>query len=224
MAAERNLDPEITRAVEDTQTRLRDERSTLGDLPRENAELRTRLEELQAERELLHRELEGLCQGRPAHLPRLPEVLMAPFEVQTRGHGWRRLLRDFLPAMVLTGCVLLMPWDGKTLVLGGIVLLGTLVMGGFMLAAWRRRPKWRFGESTIEMSGEDALAVPLPYSEVLDAEARVTPSQRKRGVGSVVVKCGPGSVDPVGKTLTLKNVPEPERLAEWLHERRARPG
>jgi hypothetical protein len=216
-------DPEVLQALEAVQQALRDERSALGTLPQEHAELGARLEALQQEREQLHRELEDLRQGRPSHFPRLPEVLAPPFDIRSGMYTPRRLLRELMPSVMLVGCLLFMPWDEeKTHFLAVVIMVGSLVMSGFALTAWRQRPRWRFGERAMEIRGEDAPAYPVPYSEVLDAEAHVTPSQRKRGVGNVVVKCAPGTGELTGKTLTLKSVPEPERLARWLHDRRGR--
>ena len=53
MPGERQADPEILQALDEVQRALRDERSALGTLPREHAELGARLEELQQERERL---------------------------------------------------------------------------------------------------------------------------------------------------------------------------
>lgn len=225
MPAERHADPEVTQALESVEASLHEEQSALGILPQEHAALQARLEQLQTERAQLRQELEDSRRGRPTHFPRLPEGLTAPFEVQPRTHSARLLLRDLLPALTLVGCVLLMPWDySKGWFVAGIFLLGTLVTAGFMLVGWLRRPKWRFGETTIEMFGKDAPPLPLPYSQVLDVEAHVTPSQRKRGVGNVVVvQDGPSLIDIAVRRMTLKNVPEPERLAAWLRDRCSQP-
>jgi hypothetical protein len=218
MAGERQADPEVLQALQEVQQALRQEQLALGSLPREHAELSARLEQLQLEREQLHRELEALRQGRPSHFPRLLETLTPPFEVRSLTHTWRRLLRDLMPAVMLASYLLFLPMNTRTRLYAGLILLGALVLGGAVLASWRRRPKWRFGEQALSAPSGAPAARLVPYAKVLGVEARISPSQHKRGVGDVVVKCAPASWELAERTLTLKNVPEPERLARWLRD------
>jgi hypothetical protein len=57
------------------------------------------------------------------------------------------------------------------------------------------------------------------YTDVVEVEAYSSKGQRLRGVGSVGVTYK--AVMGEEKLLTLKDVPEPERLAEWLQSKRS---
>ncbi len=220
MAPERIADPEITQALEEIEDTLRAERRALGPLPGENAGLQARLERLKGERDRLQGELEELRTGRARNLPRLPEVLVPPFKVRSPVPA-RRLLRAALPSLALLGVLFIFLKDLSRA--GQRIFL--LVMGGFLLvrlfALWGGRSWWNFSEVGIEGGGKEAGEPRVPYSKITGVKVDATPSQRRRGVGTVQVTYEEELGGRVEKNLTLKDVPEPERLASWIQAKRS---
>lgn len=220
MSAERYVDPEVTQALERLQTELRAEQRELQALPEENARLRERLERLQAERDQLRGALEAVKQGLPANLPRLPEVLTPSFEVRSRG-PLRRQVRDVV-SMLLVGVLLLTLPAVLELWPSAFMYLFVVVLETWRhFKSWRDRPRWYFTESGIERGGREALQPDVAYARVLDAEAQASKPQRRRGVGTVRVKYRAQAGKPEEEVLVLQDVPEPERLAEWIRSKRS---
>jgi hypothetical protein len=218
MSAERFVDPEVTQAVEEIEDALRTERRALGPLPGENAELREKIERLTTERDQLRSDLEGLRQGRAKGLPRLPEALAPPLRVVPYV-PMRRRLREALPLLTPLG-VLVLFGRGQ---LGAWVLILALVAVAWVVArvvdVSRSRPWWGLKEDGFEAGGKGETSF-VRYSEISSVEVQVTASQRRRGVGTVHVKCELKGEERPLKFLTLKDVPEPERLAAWLQAKR----
>jgi hypothetical protein len=214
--AERQSDREIIQAIEEVQDALRLEHRALGSLPRETARLRERSEQLQAEREALHGELEALRQGKPKRSPRLPEHLVPPFEVRAQVPP-RRRLREAVPSLIAVGLLLWTPWDR---IFWPFAIVG-LAMAMAMLLVERSssRPRCRFEQTGIDLSSRDGRRS-VSYTNVLDAEVYISLSQHQRGVGTVVVTHKPLPGESEGTSITLKDVPEPERLAEWIRSMR----
>lgn len=217
MPAERDVEPDILQALEESQDALRAVQRTQGPLTQENARLRTRLEQLQAERDRLRLTLEGLRRERDPNAPRLPESLETPFEV--RGQALtRRRVRWFLPVPLFALLMLIWEWNQGPIYrafLSGVLLLVVVVQG--VMLAWRGEPLWRFEASSFEGGGREGTRGLVYYSDVVDVQVHVSPSQRRRGVGTVVVTRRLPWQATTGETcLLLKDVPEPERLAAWL--------
>jgi hypothetical protein len=103
-----------------------------------------------------------------------------------------------------------------------LVLL-LLVVAYQGLKYWRGRwlAPWRFETHGFEGGGRQGPQRLVSYSDVLNVEVYVSASQRRRGVGTLVVtyKAWPGT--PGQQCVQLKNVPEPERLAAWLQAKRS---
>jgi len=214
------MDPAIRQALAQTQEALRAEQRALEELPRERTWLRERLGQLEAEQGSLHHQLETLRQGQPREAPRLPDRL--PFEVRPRqGRGryfyWRRTLAVTLATGLL---VHLTRQSIANLSAGLLPLLVVLLLVLLIKRSFKGPPSWFFTEHSIGLPWSGLQRPRLSYSEVLEAEAHVSAAQRHRGVGTVVVLCKPTREHPAGKSFVLKNVPEPERLAEWIRWKR----
>jgi hypothetical protein len=219
MSAERFVDPEVSQAVEEIEDALRTERRALGSLPGDNAELRAKIERLTAEREGLRGELEGLRQGRAKGLPRLPEVLAPPFRVLPHV-SMRRRLREAMPFVTPLGVLAL--FGREQLGVWSLILLLAVLFWGVarVVDISRSRPSWLLKEDGLEATeaGETSF---VRYSELSDVEVQVSASQRRRGVGTLHVKGELKGEERPLKFLTLKDVPEPERLAAWLQQKRS---
>ncbi len=217
MTSERYVDPAVGQALEEVRDALRAERSSQEPLASQTAELRERAERLQAEREQLQSELEHLKQGRPRQLPRLPETLAVPFGVRpplTR----RRRVREALPLAMTLVLPLTLLWSQeagwpKLLLFVAVMLFVQVLM------IRERRVGWRFTEVGIESKDAEVQGGLVRYTDVSKVEAYSSRGQRLRGVGSVGVTYR--AVSGEEKLLTLKDVPEPERLAEWLEAKRS---
>jgi hypothetical protein len=211
------MDPAVGQALEEVRDALRAERNSQEPLSSENAELRARADRLQAERDELRSELEHLRQGRPRHVPRLPEELKAPFDVRPPV-TLRRRVRDALPLMMILTLPLAVVWSKKVTWVA-LVLFAAVMIAAQVLTLWIRRPRWRFMEAWIEAHEPDVPGGQVRYKDMLKVEAYSSKGQRLRGVGSVGVTYR--AVTGEEKLLTLKGVPEPERLAEWLQSKRS---
>ncbi|WP_224362422.1 hypothetical protein [Hyalangium versicolor] len=219
MSGERFIEPAVAQALESTRDELRVAQQALGALPRERAELRGRLKELQAEREKLLGELEGMKKG-PRKPPRLPGRLTTPFELRP-WFSRQRIDREVVPILLLIGTSVALARRERVLEAGFFTLILVLWMLNPVVERWRRRPRWHFGERALEENVEGVPPVFIAYADVLDAEVRVSYSQHRRGLGSVVVRCKPKRGEARGQSLTLRDVPEPERLAEWIRSKRS---
>lgn len=133
----------------------------------------------------------------------------------------RRQLRATLPSLMLLAVLII--------ILKGQVHLGlrifVFVAGVFVLARffglWRGSSWWSFSEAGIEGSGKEEGEARVPYSSITGVKVDATPSQRRLGVGTVQVTYEEGFGGPVERSLTLKDVPEPERLASWIQAKRS---
>jgi hypothetical protein len=217
VVSERYVDPAVGQALEEVRDALRAERSSQEPQASQNAELRERAGRLEAERDQLRGELERLREGRPGRVPRLPEVLQVPFEVRPVVM-LRRQVREALPMLMLV--VLALSIVGRKsgsgvaiIVFAGVMLLVQLLM------QWKGRSRWRFVEAGIEAKESEVQGGLVRYTDVLQVEAYSSRGQRLRGVGSVGVTFK--AVTGEEKVLTLKDVPEPERLAQWLESKRS---
>lgn len=219
MSAERFVEPAVVQALESVQEELRAERRTLEALPRENAELQARLAKLQEERVQLLGELEALKKGRPGKAPRLPERMEPPFELRPVS-SLQRVLRDVSPALIVLGLMSGLAWGQAMLqlVVFWMVMLPWMLKPA--LARRSKRSRWLFGESGLEEHVEGVQPVVVPYAEVLDVEVHTSFRQHRRGIGSVMIRCKLKSRGGQEQSLTLKDVPEPERLAEWIRSKR----
>lgn len=210
MAAERPVDPQLVQHVEAVRDELRAERRALEALPRENARLRSELEQLEARKKELQGELEALQRGQPVSIPKLPEVLSAPFDVNVR-HP-RGMLSKVMFVAIFAALFVVLP-HGLEKWRYVLPLWGLLAATSLAVTLFPHR--LRFGESDVKETGislqKDRLHV--RYAEIYDVQVLVTPSQRRRGVGTLVIRYG--FFPPEHQTL-LRNVPDPERLAEWL--------
>jgi hypothetical protein len=56
----------------------------------------------------------------------------------------------------------------------------------------------------------------VPYELVLDVRVQVSPHQYQRGTGTLRVLYRVSADEPAPRELVLPDVPEPERLAQWL--------
>ncbi|MDY7232314.1 PH domain-containing protein [Hyalangium rubrum] len=217
MSTERYVDPSVGQAVEEVRESLRSEQRALEPLPTENAELRAKLERLQTERERLRGELEGLRQGRAGgRVPRLPEALEPPFVVRSPVL-LRRQARESLPVLVVLTLLGSLAWSRQGSGLVILLLLLMVFMAIQFFAVWRGGARWRFGETGIEVDDKDVPEGRVRYADVVDAEVHVSRAQRRRGVGTVEVRYRAKNEE---RTLSLKDVPEPDRLAEWLDSKR----
>jgi hypothetical protein len=220
MAPERIASPEISQALEEAGDTLRAERRTLGPLAGENAALRERLERLEAERDQLQEELKGLRKGRSSNHARLPEVLVPPFRIRPPV-PMRRQLRTILPSMALLGLLFFILRDQAHAAQRVFVFcIGVfLLMRSFGL--WLGGAWWDFSKTGIRGGGKEAGDGLVPYSRITGIKVDTTPSQRRRGVGTVQVAYEEKPGGEMKMTLTLKDVPEPERLASWIQEKRS---
>jgi membrane protein YdbS with pleckstrin-like domain len=220
MAPERFADPEVTQALEELEDTLRTERRALGPLLGENVRLQAKLERLKARRDQLQEELQGLRTGRARNHPRLPEVLVPPFKVRP-AVPVRRQLRMALPSLALL-VVLFLILEGQSHVGQRIFVL---FAGIFVLLRFfgfvKGRSWWNFSKVGIRGGGKEADEAQVPYSRIIRVKVEATPSQRRRGVGTVQVTYEEQPGEGMERTLTLKDVPEPERLASWLREKRS---
>jgi hypothetical protein len=208
MPTERPQDPELLQALAEAKARVQEERAAQDGLARERARLQARVKALEAQRNRLHREMGYPGRTPPRRVPRLPARLEPPFTVHMASRR-RVALTEAFPWGVATGFIFSafdVLWAGAlTLVMG--VALG--------VREWNRSSYWKFTETRLEEHPDYLDAV--RYVDVREARVHATVAQRRHGIGDVVVKHGTAS-DP--RELTLWDVPEPERLAEWLRSKR----
>jgi hypothetical protein len=216
VTSERFVDPEVGQALEEVRDALRAERSSQEPLATENAELLARAERLQAEQEQLRGELEHLREGRPRHAPRLPEVLKAPFEVRPEV-TLRRRLREALPLLMLLVLPVALSRKNK-IIWAVLVVVASALFISQVLTHRRGRGQWRFTEDCLETQDPEVQGGLVLYRDMRSVEPYSSKGQRLRGVGSVGVKYR--AVTGEEKLLTLKDVAEPDRLAEWLEAKR----
>ncbi len=220
MSTERHEEPAVLQALEEVQEALRTEDHAQGPLSRENARLLARLEELQAERERLLYLVDEAGGGPSLSAPRLPESLEPPFVVQSQAFRYQ-LARQFLLMPVAVVFMLALGWNQgiKARVFCLALLLLVVAYQGVKFWWGRWRARWRFETHGFELGG---LGRFLSYSDVLDVGVHVSASQRRRGLGTLVVrfKTWPGTPGPL--CVQMKDVPEPERLAAWLQAKRSR--
>jgi hypothetical protein len=214
--SERYVDPAVAQALEEVRDALRAERSSQEPLSSETAELRARAARLQAERDQLRSELKHLRLGRPRHVPRLPGVLKVPFEVRPVV-TLRRKLREALPMLMLLVLPFALTRQNK-IIWTMLLVIASAVIFSQMSTRWTARARWRFTEEGLKTRDPGVQGGHVYYRDMLAAEAYSSRGQRLRGVGSVGVKYR--GVTGEEKLLTLKDVPEPERLAEWLEAKR----
>lgn len=213
MSNERDDESELHQALDLAFEDLRREEIAMLHLPEENERLRARLERLQ----------QGQGRFRDAATNRpiedesfLPEALKLPFSVQpSRSSALRR--RDVLALLVLGAVALALQWRYVGTGTPWLAALFAVISWMRLGRVWRTT-SWVFSLEGIEVwmpSNMMRLLGPIRYSQILDVEARVTSTQRQRGVGTVAVRYrldhGPGE-----QTITLENISEPERLAKWL--------
>lgn len=217
MAPERLAAPEITQALEELEDTLRAERRTLEPLQGENAGLRARLERLEAERDQLRGELEGLRRGQATSHPRLPAVLATPFTVRPRSPLLRQL-RESAPYLLVLAVPLLYAKNSTAKTIFLLIFGGSMLLRAFH--RWRGDSWWDFREAGIEGGGTER-GERVPYSSITGVTVDATPAQRRRGVGTVQVmyELQPGRGGE--RRLTLKDMPEPERLAAWIEAKRS---
>jgi hypothetical protein len=89
------------------------------------------------------------------------------------------------------------------------------------LVALLAPPRWRFEATAAKLAGVTAheqvkRVHHFSYRDIRDVKVLVTPSQERRGVGTLVISRSSVLDEPA----ILRNVPEPERLAEWLRSQR----
>ncbi|WP_225412664.1 hypothetical protein [Stigmatella hybrida] len=214
MPSERPVEPGIAQALERIQEDVRTGHRAMRTLTEENGRLRARLGQLQTEREQLSRTLQEVRQGQPLRRPRLPEVLAPPFEVRTQV-PLRRVFLSQLPLVLVTGALLTLPWDYRTGIMVVLCVLYAVVSVYPQLRRWFGSPSWRFTGSGLEDGGHSGLPAEIPYGQVVSATAEISPAQLRRGVGTVTVKFRPAPGAPED-FVSLLDVPEPERLAEWI--------
>lgn len=216
MASERYVDPAVGQALEEAREALRTEQASQGSLGSQNAQLRERAQRLEAERAQLRGELERLRQGRIGPMPRLPEVLATPFEVRPPVR-LRRHAREALPLLLLVALAVLplRSGTGKAWLFLGF---GVVFMMVQLLIYWHGRQPWRFEEEGIKARESQVPGNLLRYRDILGVEAYSSNRQRMQGLGNVTVRFM--ATTGQEKQLLLKDVPEPERLAEWLEARR----
>ncbi|ADO75170.1 hypothetical protein [Stigmatella aurantiaca] len=214
MPSEIHAEPEIARALERLQEERRTGQRELGTLTEENARLQARLGQLQTEREQWSRMLQEVRQGKPLRRPRLPEVLAPPFEVRTQV-PLRRVFLNQLPLVLVAGALLTLPWDFRTGFMLAFCVFYAVISVYPQLRHWFGRPSWRFTGTGLEDGGHSGLPAEIPYEQVVSATAEISPAQLRRGVGTVTVKFRPEPGAPED-FVSLLDVPEPERMAEWL--------
>lgn len=210
MSAERPVEPALVQRVEEVRDELLAEQRALEALPRERAQLQEQIARLELRRQELRGELEALRQEQPVKVPRLPEVLSAPFKVKVH----RRLSRQLLNLLFVAACLPLMfvgreglsAWPYVAWLWGIIAALG--------LTTILLPPRWRFEATSMKAVGVGEPRARLLYTEAYDIQVLVTPSQKRLGVGTVVLKR-----QTTGTLVLIRNVPEPERLAEWLRSK-----
>jgi hypothetical protein len=216
VSTERYVEPAVGQALEEVRESLRTERRAQEPLSRESAELRERAERLQAERDQLQGDLEHLRQGRTARVPRLPAVLTPPFEVRPPV-PLRRQVREALPMLMVATFPLSLAWSKKAAAPVIFLLILGMMVAQFLMH-WRARARWRFTQEGLEVKEPEVQGGLVRYPDVVQVEAYSSKGQRLRGVGSVGVTYK--GLMGEEKLLTLKDVPEPERLAEWLQSKR----
>jgi hypothetical protein len=214
MPSEHHRESGVAQALERIQEDVRKGQRTMSTLTEENAQLRARLGELQTEREQLNRTLQEVRQGKPLHRPRLPEALAPPFEVRTQV-PLRRVFLNQLPLLLIAGVLLTLPWEFRTGIMVVLCVLYALVSLYPQLRIWFVRPSWRLTGSGLEDGGRSGLPAEIPYEQVVSATAEISPAQLRRGVGTVTVRFRPEPGAP-DDFVSLLDVPEPERLAEWI--------
>jgi hypothetical protein len=217
MSTERHVDPEVLQALDSVYEELRTQELALQGMPAENERLRARLERLQQGRAQLR---QALRQGQSGQEPHLPPELEIPFYVRS-SLSQRRRQRDVLCLLVLGAFPLCLGWAHRGPGLITLFVALAAVSGVRLLKAWSQNRSWFFLEQGFEdwaMWNHRGPAIFVPYSQLIEATARVTPAQHRRGVGTVLVKYRPASGQPE-TWMTLENAPEPERLVKWLRSR-----
>ena len=214
MPDERPIEPAITQRVEEVRGELHTEQRALEPLPREKARLQEQLEQLQARKQDLQREVEALRKGPPVEHLQLPETLTAPFEVRVH-----RSLRG--PSLALLSIAALASAIIFTEGGPGFWRMAVAAFGfcaALLLVIALMRPRWRFEATRAKLVGISDQGGAVTYKEIIDVQVLVTPSQQRLGVGTVVVT-RQGAYEATRQVL-IRNVPEPDRLAEWLLSRR----
>jgi membrane protein YdbS with pleckstrin-like domain len=218
VSTEHHEEPAVLHALEEVRDALRTEEGAQEPLSRENARLRARVEQLQSERDQLLRAAEGPGEEPSSRAPRLPEALVPPFDLHAQDFPRRKLLRWFLPAPVVVVIMLAVTWDQGHVARVFNLALFLMVLGvqGGLLWWSKRRPQWHFDVFAFEGKVE-RLSHTVGYANVRSVEVYSSPSQRRRGLGTLVVTYYTAVSGTLGEQcMQMKDVPEPERLAAWL--------
>jgi len=213
MPDERPVEPSLVQHVEAIRDELRVEERALAGMPHENARLQAEIQRLEARKQELLGERQRWQQEQTVSAPRLPEALSTPFDVKVQ-QGLRRPLLKLLFAGISAAVLFFLPhgletWRYLVPIWGLLVIIA--------LARSLAPPRWRFGPTSVKQVGVDLRkgTQVVPYEQILKVSLLVTPSQKRRGVGTLVITLRTSPPD-----IMMRNVPEPERLAEWLSSQR----
>lgn len=219
--------------LEQLQSELREARRQREVLPRETAELASRVERLEQEVSWLRRTLAvaGGEASRPA--PSLPDQLVLPFLVhpsqQVRYR--RQRMAVLLVLLALAPLLYLAPWGERST--RASLANGLMLVVGFMLMPLLRDPRdsaqalaWRFDEEGLARLGPGAPSGKILYREIHHVETAEAGPQPLLSHGSLSITWLPGVTTSLGKPATfplrrveLEQIDDSVRLADWLRDR-----
>ena len=219
--------------LEQLQQELREARRQRETLPGENAELTSRVAELEREVRLLRRTVAVAREEAERPASSLPDQLVLPFRAtpSRRTAYGRARYALVLMAPVLSSFIYF--WHAIfDSTLSTVLVLGTLLLC-LVLSFVLQGPEddeegraWSFSEEGLAPMGPGAPSGLVRYSEIQKVEVKQGLLQGLFGFGSVRVLWTPAAPTSLGKSVSYPNrsvdidmLDDPKRLAEWLRER-----
>ncbi len=216
--------------LEQLQEELREVRHQREVLPGENAQLVTRLAQLEEEVRALEQARDTARAEWNKPISSLPEQLVTPFYATASRRTLHGRIRAALPSVLQLWYFYfgLNFWRGiffgNTTQAGRlrlVLMLGLTVLWLLMLSTSQthedddERLAWSFDNEGFSPVASDKFRGKVRYSEVRTVEVIQGWLQRLLGFGAVRITWAPAK-EEVMRTIDIKRLDTPDRLAEWL--------
>jgi hypothetical protein len=218
--------------LEQLQEELRTARRQREALPGENAELASRVAQLEQEVQWLRRTVQVAREEAERPAASLPDQLVLPFRVApSRRTAYGRTRYALLLMAPMLSLFLYFPGALFSSSLGPL-LLGGLVLLCLVLAFFLQGPEddeeglaWSFSEEGLAPVGMGTPHGLVRYPEIQKIEVKQGWLQRLFGFGSVRILWTPASPTSIGRAVSYPNrsldidmLDDPRRLAAWLQD------